>query len=160
MEFFQNEIIQVRITHTPKLIPSDGGYLRVNKQTNYGRKTGLWNDFLFSLCSSCHDIQFLSSSPCFPGAERILQLIGPVWERQITINSGSSGVSRGAALSLFLLRTQGQVIQNRFTMIVHFLTDATDKDNSQKWDVLRNVSAFDKYLGFVVFFFFKEISIF
>ncbi len=40
MEFFQNEIIQVRITHTPKLIPSDGGYLRVNKQTNYGRKTG------------------------------------------------------------------------------------------------------------------------
>ncbi len=64
-------------------------------------KLVLWNVLLFSLCSSCHDIQFLSSSPCFPGAERILQLIGPVWERQITINSGSSGVSRGAALVAF-----------------------------------------------------------
>lgn len=102
MEFFQNETIQVRITHTPKLIPSsDVGYLKwrelLKRKLITAGKLVLWNVFLFSLCSSCYDIQFISSSPCFPGAERIFQPIGPVWEREITINSGSSGVSRGAA---------------------------------------------------------------
>lgn len=89
--FFQNETIQVRISHTHEFNPpSDGEYLRVNKQTNSGRKAGS------EKCIFCSHIAapVITSSLAFISqmlevclrsmfsmqalTERISRLIGPV----------------------------------------------------------------------------------
>lgn len=72
--------------------------------------------------------------------ERISWLIGPVWDQQEPWSSLTQAHLRSAEARTLLpflhiwLRTQGQVVQNRFTTTVNFLTDS-NKDNSLKGDV-------------------------